>query len=338
MTIAFVFPGQGSQSVGMLNGLLAPKGESSAATAADLNIARAAQAVLAEADAALSEDLSGLIAQGPIESLNLTTNTQPAMLVAGCAALAAWRAVGGPEPAAVAGHSLGEYSALVAAGCLSLADAVRLVRVRARAMQDAVPVGSGAMAAILGLEDAEVLAVCIQASADAKAHNEPPVVEAVNFNAPSQVVIAGHREAVERACVLAKTAGAKRALLLPVSAPFHSSLLEPAGRILGDALVKLDLCEPRIPVVNNIDVAVESRPDRIRDALVRQAWGPVRWVGIVLRLQSMGVTHLIECGPGKVLAGLTRRIAPELRSRSIFDAVSLQAVMAEVTGVTGVSS
>jgi [acyl-carrier-protein] S-malonyltransferase len=194
------------------------------------------------------------------------------------------------------------------------------------------------MAAILGLEDAAVLAVCIQASADAKAHKEPPVVEAVNFNAPSQVVIAGHREAVERACVLAKTAGAKRALLLPVSAPFHASLLEPAGRVLGDALVKLDLCEPRIPVVNNIDVAVESRPDRIRDALVRQAWGPVHWVGVVLRLQSMGVTHLIECGPGKVLAGLTRRIAPELRSSSIFDAVSLQTVMAEVAGVTGDSS
>ena len=338
MTIAFVFPGQGSQSVGMLNGYSAPQGESSAATAADLKIARAVEAVLAEADAALSEDLSGLIAQGPIESLNLTTNTQPAMLVAGCAALAAWRAIGGPEPAAVAGHSLGEYTALVAAGSLSLADAVRLVRVRARAMQDAVPVGSGAMAAILGLEDAAVLAVCIQASADAKTHNESPVVEAVNFNAPLQVVVAGHREAVERACVLAKMAGAKRALALPVSAPFHSSLLEPAGRVLKDALVELDLHEPRIPVVNNIDVAVESRADRICDALVRQAWGPVRWAEVVLRLQSMGVTHLIECGPGKILAGLTRRIAPELRSSSIFDAESLQSVLAEAIGVTGVSS
>jgi [acyl-carrier-protein] S-malonyltransferase len=322
----------------MLNGYSAPQGESSAATAADLKIARAVEAVLAEADAALSEDLSGLIAQGPIESLNLTTNTQPAMLVAGCAALAAWRAIGGPEPAAVAGHSLGEYTALVAAGSLSLADAVRLVRVRARAMQDAVPVGSGAMAAILGLEDAAVLAVCIQASADAKTHNESPVVEAVNFNAPLQVVVAGHREAVERACVLAKMAGAKRALALPVSAPFHSSLLEPAGRVLKDALVELDLHEPRIPVVNNIDVAVESRADRICDALVRQAWGPVRWAEVVLRLQSMGVTHLIECGPGKILAGLTRRIAPELRSSSIFDAESLQSVLAEAIGVTGVSS
>jgi [acyl-carrier-protein] S-malonyltransferase len=322
----------------MLNGYSAPQGESSAATAADLKIARAVEAVLAEADAALLEDLSGLIAQGPIESLNLTTNTQPAMLVAGCAALAAWRAIGGPEPAAVAGHSLGEYTALVAAGSLSLADAVRLVRVRARAMQDAVPVGSGAMAAILGLEDAAVLAVCIQATADAKKHNESPVVEAVNFNAPLQVVVAGHREAVERACVLAKVAGAKRALALPVSAPFHSSLLEPAGRVLKDALVELDLHEPRIPVVNNIDVAVESRPDRICDALVRQAWGPVRWAEVVLRLQSMGVTHLIECGPGKVLAGLTRRIAPELRSSSIFDAESLQSVLAEAIGVTGVSS
>jgi [acyl-carrier-protein] S-malonyltransferase len=338
MTIAFVFPGQGSQSVGMLDGFLAPQGESSSASAADLKIARAVQGVLAEADAALSEDLGGLIAKGPIESLSLTTNTQPAMLVAGCAALAAWRAVGGPEPAAVAGHSLGEYSALVAAGSLSLADAVRLVRVRARAMQDAVPVGTGAMAVILGLEDAAVLAVCVQASTDARAHNEPSVVEAANFNAPSQVVVAGHREAVERACVLAKAAGAKRALPLPVSAPFHSSLLEPAGRVLRDALVELKLHEPRIPLVNNIDVAIESRPDRIRDALVRQAWGPVRWVEVVLRLQSMGVTHLIECGPGKVLAGLTRRIAPELRSSSIFDAESLQAVLAEATGVTGVSS
>jgi len=344
MTIAFVFPGQGSQSVGMLNGFFAPKGESPSATVTDLKIEHAVQAVLAAADAALGENLSGLIAQGPIESLNLTTNTQPAMLVAGCAALAAWRAAGGPEPAAVAGHSLGEYSALVAAGSLNLADAARLVRIRARAMQDAVPVGSGAMAAILGLEDAVVIAVCAQASADAQAHGEPAVVEAVNFNAPSQVVVAGHREAVERACVLAKAAGAKRALPLPVSAPFHASLLKPAGRVLGNALVELDLREPRIPVVNNIEVAVESVADRIRDALVRQAWGPVRWVEVVLRLKAMGVTHLIECGPGKVLAGLTRRIAPELRSSSIHDAASLQAVLAEVAevsevaGVTGLPS
>ena len=338
MTIAFVFPGQGSQSVGMLNGFFAPRGESSPVTATDLKIENAVQAVLTEADAALAEDLSGLIAQGPIESLNLTTNTQPAMLVAGCATLAAWRAAGGPEPAAVAGHSLGEYSALVAAGSLNLADAVRLVRIRARAMQDAVPVGSGAMAAILGLEDAAVLAVCDQASADAKAHGEPAVVEAVNFNAPSQVVVAGHREAVERACVLAKAAGAKRALPLPVSAPFHASLLEPAGLVLRGALAELAFQTPGIPLVNNIDVAIESGPDRIRDALVRQAWGPVRWVEVVLRLQSMGVTHLIECGPGKVLAGLTRRIAPELSSSSIHDAASLQAVLAEVAGVMGVPS
>jgi [acyl-carrier-protein] S-malonyltransferase len=337
MTIAFVFPGQGSQSVGMLNGFFAPQGGSSSATARDLKIEHAVQEVLAAADAALDEDLSGLIAQGPIESLNLTTNTQPAMLVAGCAALAAWRAAGGPEPAAVAGHSLGEYTALVAAGSLNFADAVRLVRIRARAMQDAVSVGSGAMAAILGLEDAAVLAVCAQASADAQAHGEPAVVEAVNFNAPSQVVVAGHREAVERACVLAKAVGAKRALLLPVSAPFHASLLEPAGRVLGDALVELDLREPRVPVVNNIDVAAESRPDRIRDALVRQAWGPVRWVEVVLRLKSMGVTHLVEFGPGKVLAGLTRRIAPDLRSSSVHDAASLQAVLAEIAEVTGVT-
>jgi [acyl-carrier-protein] S-malonyltransferase len=352
MTIAFVFPGQGSQSAGMLDGFFRPQGESASAgvSAVDLEIQNAVQAVLDEADAALGENLSGLIAVGPIESLNLTTNTQPAMLVAGCAVLAAWRAVGGTEPVAVAGHSLGEYSALVAAGSLSLADAVRLVRIRARAMQDAVPVGTGAMAAILGLEDAAVLAVCAQASTDAKALGEPAVVEAVNFNAPSQVVIAGHREAVERACVLAKAAGAKRALSLPVSAPFHASLLEPAGRVLRSALAELELHEPRVPLVNNIDVVAESSPDRIRDALVRQAWGPVRWVEVILRLQAMGVTHVIECGPGKVLAGLTRRIAPELRSSSIYDAASLQAVLAEVAevaervggakaeGVTGVPS
>lgn len=339
MTIAFVFPGQGSQSVGMLDGFFASSDApaSPGASSEDLKIENAVRSVLAEADAALAEDLSGLMAKGPIEALNLTTNTQPAMLVAGCATLAAWRALGGPEPVAVAGHSLGEYSAMVAAGVLSIADAVGLVRIRARAMQDAVPVGTGAMAAILGLEDAAVLAVCAQASVDAKAHGEPAIVEAANFNAPSQVVIAGHREAVERACILAKAAGAKRALPLPVSAPFHSSLLEPAGRVLGEALAELELRPPNIPLVNNIDVAIESQPDRVRDALVRQSWGPVRWVEVVLRLQGMGVTHLIECGPGKVLAGLTRRIAPELRSSSIVDGASLRAVMAEVTGVTGIT-
>lgn len=328
MTLAFVFPGQGSQSVGMLNGFLEPQGDPPAPI--ELKISEAVREVLVQASASLEEDLAGLIAHGPADALNLTINTQPAMLVAGCAALAAWRAAGGPEPAAVAGHSLGEYAALVAAGSLTLRDAVRLVRIRAGAMQDAVPVGAGAMAAILGLDDAAVLAVCAQASAQALEHGEPAVVEAVNFNAPSQVVIAGHRQAVARACELAKVAGAKRALPLPVSAPFHASLLKPAGQVLAAALADLVVDAPRIPLVNNVDVAIESDPERVRDALVRQAWGPVRWVEVVLRLQAMGVTHLIELGPGKVLAGLTKRIAPELRASAVYDAASLQSVLAEV--------
>jgi len=327
MTIAFVFPGQGSQSVGMLNGFLEPQGDPPVAI--DTRISDAVRGVLVQAGTALQEDLAGLIAHGPAESLNLTANTQPAMLVAGVSALAAWRAAGGPEPAAVAGHSLGEYSALVAAGILTLNDAVRLVRIRANAMQDAVPVGAGAMAAILGLDDDAVRAVCAQASAQSREQGEPSVVEAVNFNAPSQVVIAGHRQAVGRACDLAKAADAKRALPLPVSAPFHASLLEPAGQILAAALAELAVNVPRLPLVNNVDVATESDPARIRDALVRQAWRPVRWVEVVLRLQAMGVTHLIELGPGKVLAGLTKRIAPELRASAVYDAASLQTVLAE---------
>jgi [acyl-carrier-protein] S-malonyltransferase len=328
MTIAFVFPGQGSQSVGMLNGFLEPQGDPPVAI--DTRISDAVRGVLVQAGLALQEDLAGLIAHGPVESLNLTANTQPAMLVAGLSALAAWRAAGGPEPAAVAGHSLGEYSALVAAGSLTLNDAVRLVRIRANAMQEAVPVGAGAMAAILGLDDDAVRAVCAQASAQCREQSEPSVVEAVNFNAPSQVVIAGHRQAVGRACDLAKAAGAKRALPLPVSAPFHASLLEPAGKILAAALAELAVHAPQLPLVNNVDVAAESDPARIRDALVRQAWGPVRWVEVVLRLQAMGVTHLIELGPGKVLAGLTKRIAPELRASAVYDAASLHTVLAEV--------
>ena len=328
MTIAFVFPGQGSQSVGMLNGFLEPQGDPPVAI--DTRISDAVRGVLVQAGLALQEDLAGLIAHGPAESLNLTANTQPAMLVAGLSALAAWRAAGGPEPAAVAGHSLGEYSALVAAGSLTLNDAVRLMRIRANAMQEAVPVGAGAMAAILGLDDDAVRAVCARASAQCREQSEPSVVEAVNFNAPSQVVIAGHRQAVGRACDLAKAAGAKRALPLPVSAPFHASLLEPAGQILAAALAELAVHAPRLPLVNNIDVAAESDPARIRDALVRQAWGPVRWVEVVLRLQAMGVTHLIELGPGKVLAGLTKRIAPELRASAVYDAASLHTVLAEV--------
>ncbi len=311
MSLAFVFPGQGAQSVGMLDAF------------AD---SAAVQAVLGEADAALGEPLSALIAKGPAETLGLTVNTQPAMLVASYACYAAWRAAGGPEPAAVAGHSLGEYSALTVAGSFSLSTAVPLVRTRAQAMQEAVPVGMGSMAAILGLDDATVAQAC------ARAREAMPgeVVDPANFNAPAQVVIAGHKSAVERACVEAKALGAKRALPLAVSAPFHSPLLKPAGDRLAIALAGIQVATPRIPVVNNVDVAVETDPSRIVDALVRQAYGPVRWVEVVQKLRSMGVTHLIEFGPGKVLSGLTGRIDKELKSSAVYDPATLEAALAEV--------
>lgn len=310
MKIAFVFPGQGSQSVGMLD-------------AWDGNAAVAD--VVARAGAALGQDLGALIAQGPAEQLNLTTNTQPAMLTAGVACFEAWRAAGGRLPDIVAGHSLGEYAALAAAGALSLEDAVRLVRIRADAMQTAVPVGAGAMAAILGVDDDAVRAACTQAA-------QGEVVEAVNFNAPAQVVIAGHKAAVERACDAAKAAGAKRALLLQVSAPFHSSLLKPAAEVLAGALASTTLQSPRIPVLNNVDVAQPTEPGAIRDALVRQAWNPVRWVETLRTMKEQGVTHVIECGPGKVLAGLTKRIDSDLVGLSITDPASLEAALAAVNG------
>jgi [acyl-carrier-protein] S-malonyltransferase len=302
---AFVFPGQGSQTVGMLD------------VWADT---QAAQAVMSQADAALSEDLSGLIARGPIEELNLTTHTQPAMLAASLAVLAAWRAASGPEPTVMAGHSLGEYAALTAAGVIDLADAVRLVRIRADAMQAAVPVGTGAMAAILGLEDDAVLAVCEQAS-------QGEVVEAVNFNAPSQVVIAGHRAAVERAMENAKAAGAKRAVLLPVSAPFHASLLKPAAAVLAQALSHITLNVPKIRVIQNVDVQMHQDPAAIAQALVDQAWHPVRWVQTIQAMAHLGVTHIVECGPGKVLSGLVKRIDGSLVSLSVNDPASLQAAI-----------
>lgn len=311
MSLAFVFPGQGSQSVGMLTAF------------ADNP---AVQEVLRTADAALGEPLSRLIAEGPAESLNLTVNTQPAMLVAAYACHAAWRAAGGPEPAALAGHSLGEYTALTVAGVLDLSQAVPLVRLRARAMQEAVPVGVGSMAAILGLDDASVLQACAQA----RDGHPGEVVDAANFNAPAQVVIAGHKGAVERACERAKALGAKRAMPLPVSAPFHSSLLEPAGRALAQALAGLTLGAPKFPVVNNVDVAVEDAPARIADALVRQAYGPVRWVEVVAKLASMGVDRVVEFGPGKVLAGLVGRIDKSLKVHAVHDPASLAAVLAEV--------
>lgn len=310
MKLAFVFPGQGSQSVGML-----------APFAGDPVVAEVVQS----ASSALSEDLARLIEQGTAEQLALTVNTQPCMLVAGFAFYRAWRAAGGPVPAVMAGHSLGEYTALTAADALMLDDAVRLVRFRAQAMQEAVPVGTGGMAAILGLSDEQVRAARAEAA-------QGEVVEAVNFNAPLQVVIAGHNAALERACAAAKRLGAKRAVPLPVSVPFHSSLLEPARRRLAERLAAVAVNPPTVPVLNNIDVAVEIDPARIRDALARQAAGPVRWAEIVRRMADDGVTHVIECGPGRVLAGLTKRIVPTLESLSITDPASLQEALAKTEG------
>jgi [acyl-carrier-protein] S-malonyltransferase len=302
---AFVFPGQGSQAVGMLNGF------------ADNAVV---QQTLAEASDALQFDLAKLIAEGPKEELDLTTNTQPVMLTAAVAMYRAWLAAGGPKPAVVAGHSLGEYSALVAAGVIAFKDAVPLVRFRAKAMQEAVPVGQGGMAAILGLSDADVLAACAEAA-------QGEIVEAVNFNAPAQVVIAGHKAAIERACEAAKAKGAKRALPLPVSAPFHSSLLKPASDRLREYLAGLHFSAPQIPLINNVDVAIVNEVDGIKDALVRQAANPVRWVESVQKMAEMGVRDVVECGPGKVLAGLTKRINGELTGHAIIDQASLNTVL-----------
>lgn len=305
-TFAFVFPGQGSQSVGMLD-----------AWGDHPVVAQTLQ----EASDALGEDVARLIHEGPKEALALTTNTQPVMLVAGVAAWRAWQAEGGALPAAVAGHSLGEYSALVASGVLTLAQAAPLVRLRAAAMQEAVPVGTGAMAAILGLDSAKVIAGCAEVTI--AMGNPAEVVEAVNFNDPIQTVIAGTKAAVEKACEALKAAGAKRALPLPVSAPFHSSLMKPAAEKLRAALAETALAAPQIPVLNNIDVAVQQEADAIRDALYRQAFGPVRWVECVQALKARGITHLVECGPGKVLAGLTKRIDGELVGAALYDPATL---------------
>ena len=307
---AFVFPGQGSQAVGMLDGW----GD-------HLAVAQTLQ----EASDALGEDVGRLIHEGPKEALALTTNTQPVMLVAGVAAWRVWRAEGGALPAAVAGHSLGEYSALVASGVLTLAQAAPLVRLRAAAMQEAVPVGTGAMAAILGLDAAKVIAGCAEVTS-AMGQNGTEVVEAVNFNDPAQTVIAGSKAAVEKACEALKAAGAKRALPLPVSAPFHSSLMKPAAEKLRAALATTPLAAPQIPVLNNIDVAVQQDADAIRDALYRQAFGPVRWVECVQALKARGITHIVECGPGKVLAGMTKRIDAELTGAALYDPATLNEV------------
>jgi [acyl-carrier-protein] S-malonyltransferase len=298
---AFVFPGQGSQAVGMMQAF--------AGSAAVRDVFR-------EASDLLQQDLWTLVSEGPAEALNATVNTQPVMLTAGYAAYRAWQEAGGSAPAIVAGHSLGEYTALVAAGVLKLSDAVPLVRFRAQAMQEAVPVGAGAMAAVLGLEDAVVNKVCNESAGG-------DVVEAVNFNAPSQVVIAGHKAAVERAAAAAKAAGAKRAVMLPVSAPFHSSLLTPAAERLASYMQSITFNAPAIPVVNNVDVACEQDPQAIKRSLARQACSPVRWVEVVRAIAARGITSVAECGPGKVLAGLTKRIDPGLESFAITDPQSL---------------
>ena len=307
---AFVFPGQGSQSVGMLDAW----GEHPVV-----------KQTLQEASDALGENIGQLIHEGPKEALGLTTNTQPVMLVSAIAAYRVWLSEGGAQPSVVAGHSLGEYSALVAAGALTLAQAVPLVRFRAQAMQDAVPVGTGAMAAILAMDAQQVITGCAQAQATFAA-GSGEVVEAVNFNDPAQTVIAGSKAAVEKACEMLKAAGAKRALPLPVSAPFHSSLMLPAAQRLKEKLAATPIATPTIAVVNNIDVALQTDPDAIREALFRQAFGPVRWVECVAAIKARGVHTLIECGPGKVLAGLTKRIDAELTGLPLFDPASLAEV------------
>ena len=302
MKFALVFPGQGSQAVAMMQPF------------ADVPVVKD---TFAEASDALGQDLWKLVAEGPADQLSATVNTQPVMLTAAYAVYRAWQAAGGPTPTMVAGHSLGEYTALVAAGVIAFKDAVPLVRFRAQAMQEAVPMGTGAMAAILGLDDDKVRAACAEAS-------QGEVVEAVNFNAPSQVVIAGSKAAVERGMAACKAAGARRAMALPVSAPFHSSLLKPAADRLAEYLKNVTFNVPQIPVVNNVDVQTVTDPAKIRNALARQACNPVRWVEVIKAMAATGVTHVAECGPGKVLAGMTKRIDGNLNGLAIADAASLE--------------
>ena len=302
---AFVFPGQGSQAVGMLNGFAGNA---------------VVQETVAEASDALGFDLDKLIAEGPKEELDLTTNTQPVMLTSSVAFYRAWIAAGGAVPEVIAGHSLGEFSALVAAGVIPFADAVKLVRFRAQAMQEAVPVGVGGMAAIIGLDSDSLKTACQEAA-------QGEVVEPANFNSPTQIVIAGHKTALARACDAAKAKGAKRALMLPVSAPFHSSLLKPASDRLAEYMANLTFSAPKIPLINNVDVAIIDDPQAIKDALVRQAASPVRWVETIEKMASMGITHIVECGPGKVLAGLCKRINGSLTGEVIVDQASLDKVL-----------
>jgi len=301
MKIALVFPGQGSQSVGMLKGY-------------------GAHEVLDEARRILGDEFTRLLDDGPAEQLDLTVNTQPAMLTAGTAAYLTWRALGGPEPELVAGHSLGEYTALVAAGALKFADALPLVRFRAQAMQEAVPQGQGAMAAILSLDEAKVRQACSEAGG---------VVQAVNFNSPEQIVIAGEKAAVQRAAERCTALGAKRVVPLPVSAPFHSSLMKPAGDKLRSYLEKVTVSSPRVRLLNNVDVKTETSPQAIKDALVRQASSPVRWVETIRAMRAQGITHIFECGPGKALAGMVKRIDRELQTASLNDRASIEKALAK---------
>jgi [acyl-carrier-protein] S-malonyltransferase len=308
MRVAFVFPGQGSQSVGML---------------ADYLSHPVVRATIDEASDVLGQDLWMLTEEGPADALNQTINTQPVMLAAGIAVWRAWLGIGGPRPELLAGHSLGEYTALVAAGALTFRDALPLVRFRAQAMQEAVPTGVGAMAAILGLDDAGVAAACAEAA-------QGQQVEPVNYNAPNQIVVAGHREAVERAVAAAKGRGAKRAVLLPVSAPFHSALLKPAAQRLAARLATIPVANPTTPVLHNVDVQERPDADGIRAALAQQAASPVRWVQTIEAFASRGITHVVECGPGKVLAGLTKRIVPDLASLALTDSAAIDAALAEI--------
>jgi len=310
MKLAIVFPGQGSQSVGMMQ--------------AYGDIA-AVREVIAEASAILGQDLAKLMAEGPAENLNLTVNTQPVMLTAGYAAYRAWLSLGGAEPALLAGHSLGEYTALVASGAVSFRDALPLVRFRAQAMQEAVPPGHGAMAAILGLDEDLVRAACAEAA-------QGEIVAAVNFNSPGQVVIAGHAAAVKRACDAAKAKGAKRALPLPVSAPFHSALMQPAAERLQQYMQNIAFSAPRIPVINNVDVASYGDPAQIKDALVRQACNPVRWVETIRAFAAQGITHVAESGPGRVLAGMTKRIEGSLESLALQDKAGIEQGISQLKG------
>jgi [acyl-carrier-protein] S-malonyltransferase len=306
--LAMIFPGQGSQSVGMLkayDGL--PE----------------LDAIRAQVDQVFGKDFLRLLDEGPAEQLNLTVNTQPAMVTAGYAVYRAWRALGGPAPQIVAGHSLGEYTALTAAGAIEFKECLPLVRFRAQAMQEAVPAGQGAMAAILGLDDEATRAACAEAGGE---------VQAVNFNAPGQVVIAGEKAAVERAIEKCKARGAKRAMALPVSAPFHSTLMRPAAERLKGYLEKVNVAAPQCDVVNNVDVKIEREAQRMKDALVRQAASPVRWVETIQAMAAMGATHIVECGPGKVLAGMTRRIAGEVQSFTLSDRAAVEQAISAVKG------